>query len=230
MVDHGGSVREGRGALGGCAAQRDASLDGVKMYADRAPTAIRQLITDLLVVVWVYAWIRAAMWVHELIEQLAVPGQQLEHAGTGLADNLADAGSKIGQVPVVGDDLTSPFTNAADAARSLAGVGQQQQDIVADLALAIAVGLPVFPLGLVILVWLPLRVRFIRRAGAAVAMRTSPAGRDLLALRALTNQPLRELTRIHPDVTQAWRRGEDATVDALATLELRSLGLHPTGR
>ena len=199
----------------------------MKIYADRAPTAIRQLVTDLLVVVWVYSWIRAAMWVHDLIEQLAVPGQKLDSAGTGIADNLADVGGKIDRVPVVGDDLTGPFTAAADAARSLAGVGQQQQDVVADLALAIAVGLLVLPLGLVLLVWLPLRVRFVRRAGAAAALRTSPAGRDLLALRALANRPLRELARIHPDVAEGWRRGEDSAVDALAELELRSLGLRP---
>jgi hypothetical protein len=91
------------------------------------------------------------------------------------------------------------------------------------------VGLLVFPLGLVLLVWLPLRVRFIRRAGAAAALRASPAGRDLLALRALAKQPLPELTRIHPDVAEAWRRGDDSTVDALAALELRSLGLRPAG-
>lgn len=199
----------------------------MKIYADRAPTAIRQLVTDLLVIAWVYGSIRAAMWVHDLIEKLAVPGQKLEGAGTGIADNLADVGGKIGRVPVVGDDLTGPFRNAAGAARSLAGVGQQQQDVVDDLALAVVVGLLAFALGLVLFVWLPLRVRFIRRAGAAVALRTSPAGRDLLALRALANQPLRELTRIHPDVAEAWRRGEDATVNTLAALELRSLGLHP---
>jgi len=206
------------------------TLYGVKMYADRTPTAIRQIVTDMLVVAWAYAWIRAAMWVHDLILKLAVPGQKLDSAGTGIADNLADVGGKIGRVPVVGDELTSPFTGAADAARSLAGVGQQQQDVAADLALAMTVGLLVFPLGLVLLVWLPLRVRYARRAGAAATLRHSAAGRDLLALRALTNQPLRELTRIDPDAAQAWRRGDSSTVDALATLELRSLGLRPQTR
>jgi hypothetical protein len=51
------------------------------------------------------------------------------------------------------------------------------------------------------------------------------AGRDLLALRALVSQPLERLTRIDPDVAEAWRRGEGATVDALAAQELRRLGL-----
>jgi hypothetical protein len=197
----------------------------VKIYADRVPTAVRQLVTDLLVVAWVYASIRAAMWVYDLIEKLAVPGQKLEGAGTGIADNLSDVSGKVGRVPVVGDDLTEPFESAANAARSLADAGQGQQDVVADLALALSLGLLVFPLGLVLFVWLPLRVRWMRRAGAAATLRDAPAGRDLLALRALANQPLRKLTRIDPDVAEAWRRGDDDVVDALASLELRALGL-----
>jgi hypothetical protein len=61
----------------------------VKLYADRLPVAIRQLLTDLLVVLWVYAWIRAGRWVHDLVLKLGVPGQKLEGAGNGMADNLA---------------------------------------------------------------------------------------------------------------------------------------------
>ncbi|MEO3744864.1 hypothetical protein [Plantactinospora sp. B5E13] len=200
----------------------------MRIYADRVPTAARQLLTDLLVVVWVYLWIRAAMWLHDLVQRLAVPGQKLEGAGGGLADNLADAGGKVGRVPVVGDELTAPFERAADAARAMADAGRDQQELVGDLALALSLALLVFPLGLVLFGWLPLRLRWMRRAAAARALRSAPAGRDLLALRALATQPLGRLTRIDPDVAQAWRRGDDATVEALAALELRTLGLRPT--
>ncbi len=201
------------------------TLSGVKIYADRFPTAVRQFLTDLLVVVWVYAAIRFAMWLHDLVEKLAVPGQKLEGAGGGLADNLADAGGKVGRVPIVGDELTAPFTRAADAARSVAEAGRDQQELVGQLALGLTVAVLVFPLGLVLFGWLPLRLRWMRRAGAAKALAGAPAGRDLLALRALAGQPLSKLTRIAPDVAEAWRRGDDATVDALAALELRELGL-----
>ncbi|MFC0034067.1 hypothetical protein ACFFMM_31535 [Micromonospora chaiyaphumensis] len=201
----------------------------MKIYADRFPTALRQLLTDLLVVVWVYAAIRFALWVHDLVEKLAVPGQKLEGAGGGLADNLADAGGKVGRVPLVGDELTAPFTKAAEAARAVAEAGRDQQELVGQLALALAVAALVFPLGLVLFGWLPLRVRWMRRAGAAKALAAAPAGRDLLALRALAGQPLAKLNRIAPDVAEAWRRGDDETVDALAALELRGLGLR-TGR
>jgi hypothetical protein len=197
----------------------------VRIYADRYPTFLRQVLTDLLVVAWVYVWIRAALWLHDQVEKLGVPGAKLEGAGTGLADNLADAGGKVGRVPIVGDELTAPFEKAAEAARSLAEAGRDQQDLVGNLALALALITLVFPIGLVLLGWLPLRIRWIRRASAAASLRSAEAGRDLLALRALATQPLRKLNRIGPDVVDAWRRSDASTVDALASLELKALGL-----
>ena len=197
----------------------------MKIYAERFPTAVRQLLTDLFVVAVVYLSIRAAMWVHDLVQKLAVPGQKLEGAGSGLADNLADAGRKVRRVPVVGDDLTVPFDKAADAARAVADAGREQQNIIGDLALVVSLAVLIVPLALVLLGWLPLRLRWIRRATAAAGLRAAPAGRDLLALRALATQPLGRLTRIDRDVAEAWRRGDPSTVDALATLELDNLGL-----
>jgi hypothetical protein len=200
------------------------------MYADRLPVAIRQLITDIAVVIWVYAWIRVGIWLHGTVLKLGVPGQKLESAGNGIANNLADAGGKVGRVPLVGDQLTKPFTGAADAARSLADAGRQQQEVVGNLALVLTVlGLAV-PLGLVLFVWLPLRLRWMRRAGVASAVRDDPAGRDLLALRALATRPLNQLAALGPDIAQSWRAGDASTVDALAALELRDLGLRPAGR
>ncbi|MBW6436604.1 hypothetical protein KZ829_22945 [Actinoplanes hulinensis] len=197
----------------------------MKPYADRFPVALRQLVTDVLVVLWVYLWIRVALWINDVVERLAVPGQKLESAGSGIADNLADASGKVGRVPVVGDDLTRPFTGAADAARAIADAGHEQQEIVGRLALILPLVAVAVPLALVLFLWLPLRLRWMRRAGIAAAVRDDAAGRDLLALRALAGRPLGELTRLGPDIAQSWRAGDAAAVDALAELELRSLGL-----
>jgi hypothetical protein len=202
----------------------------VKLYADRVPVATRQLVTDVVVVLWVYLWIRAGLWVHDMVEKLAVPGAELENAGGGLAGNLADAGSKVGRVPLVGDQLVKPFTGAANAARSLADAGRQQQEIVGKLSVIVALAAVAVPLALVLLLWLPRRVRWVRRAGVAAAVRDAPAGRDLLALRALAGQPLNRLARLGPDIAQSWRNGEPSAVDALAELELRSLGLRQSRR
>ena len=200
------------------------------MYADRLPTAVRQLLTDLLVVFWVYAWIRAGMWINDMVEKLGVPGQKLQEAGTGIAGNLADIGGKVGRVPLVGDQLTKPFNGAADAARSLAEAGRAQQEVVGDVALIIALVVIGLPLAIVLFGWLPLRLRWIRRAGIAARVRSEPAGRDLLALRALASQPLNRLTALGPDIAQSWRNGDASAVDALAALELSGLGLRPARR
>jgi len=197
----------------------------VKLYADRVPAAVRQLLTDILVVLWVYAWVRAGLWVNDMVEKLAVPGAKLESAGGGIADNLSDAGSKVGGVPLVGDQLVKPFEGAASAARSLAEAGRQQQDIVDTLALVVALIAVAVPLALVLFGWLPLRLRWMRRAAVASAVRDQPAGRDLLALRALAGQPLNRLAKLGPDIAQSWRNGDAEAVDALAELELRRLGL-----
>ncbi|WP_244876140.1 hypothetical protein [Winogradskya consettensis] len=197
------------------------------MYADRLPTAVRQLLTDLLVVFWVYAWIRAGLWINDMVEKLGVPGQKLQDAGTGIAGNLNDISGKVGRVPLVGDDLTSPFKSAAGAAASIADAGRQQQEIIDNLALALSLLIIAVPLALVLFLWLPLRLRWMRRAGVAVKVRNEPAGKDLLALRALASRPLNELTKLGPDIAQSWRNGDAAAVDALAALELRDLGLKP---
>lgn len=197
----------------------------MRIYADRSSTAIRQIVTDLLVFAWVYASIRGAMWLHDLVCELAVPGQKLEDAGTALAGNLAEVGGEVRRVPVVGKDLTGPFDRAAEAARAFSGVGRDQQELVQRLALALAIAVLVFPLGVVLVGWLPLRLRWVRRATAARQLRAAPAGRDLLALRALASLPLRELTRVNPDAAAAWRRGDPETIEALAQRELRRLGL-----
>ena len=202
----------------------------MKLYAERLPTAIRQLLTDIVVVIWVYLWIRAGFWVHDLVEKLTVPGQKLQIAGGGIADNLADAGSKVNRVPLVGDQLVKPFNGAADAARAIADAGRQQQHIVDQMSVLLAVLAVSVPLALVIFLWLPLRLRWMRRAGVASAVRAEPAGRDLLALRALAGRPLNELTRLGPDIAQSWRNGDAEAVDALAALELKGLGLTASGR
>ncbi|GGL17602.1 hypothetical protein [Mangrovihabitans endophyticus] len=202
----------------------------MNLYADRLPVAIRQLLTDAIVVVWVYLWVRAGLWVHDMVLKLGVPGEKLQGAGNGIADNLSEAGGKVGRVPLVGGELTKPFAGAADAARSLADAGREQTEIVGDLALIVALAVVAVPLALVLFGWLPLRLRWMRRAGVARSVRDQPAGRDLLALRALASRPLDQLAALGPDIAQSWRAGDAAAVDALATLELKDLGLRPHGR
>jgi len=198
----------------------------MKLYADTPGRRGWQLVTDLFVVAWLWFWIWLATKLYGLVLKLGVPGQKLAGAGDGMADGLADAGSKVHRVPVAGDSLAGPFTKAADAARSLADAGREEQQVVHQLAWVLALLLLAVLVALVLLGWLPLRLRWIRRAGAAVGWRgAGGAGDDLLALRALATQPLRRLSAVDDDPVAAWRQGDPETVAALADLELRRLGL-----
>jgi hypothetical protein len=197
----------------------------VKLYAEAPVRRITQIVTDLLAITWAYVWVTLGMKLYDLIQKLGVPGQKLESAGNGLADNLKGAGDRVNDVPGVGGALSTPLRRASDAARALGSAGRDQQDAVGTLALALSVMLVVVPLALVILFWLPLRIRWMLRAGAAARLRVAATGLDLLALRALATQPLGKLTKIDPQIASAWRRGDPAAVEALARLELRGLGL-----
>jgi hypothetical protein len=197
----------------------------VKLYAEKPGPALRQLITDALVVLWVYVWVRLSMGLYDTIEKLAVPGQKLEGAGNRLAEQFRDAGGKVRRVPIAGDDLAGPFNRAGDAATEVADAGRQQQEIVHQVALVTSIALLVATLGVVALFWLPRRLRWIERASAAARIRGGAAGKDLLALRALATQPLEKLAALDPDIAAAWRRGDADAVDRLAKLELAGVGL-----
>ena len=70
-----------------------------------------------------------------------------------------------------------------------------------------------------------LRVRFFRRKWTVITLASTPAGEQLLALRALANRPLGKLAAVSMDPVGAWRRQDPAAVRGLAALELRSAGI-----
>ena len=172
-------------------------------------TALRQFLTDLLVVVWVYVWVRLGMRLFDLIQKLAVPGQKLEGAGNGLADNLKGAGDKIDGVPGVPDSVAAPFDSAATRPGRWPTRAASSRRSSTTWPGSSSVMLVAVPLALVVFVWLPLRIRWMRRAGSAAETRAAPtAGRDLLALRALATQPLGRLVKIDPEIAALWRKGD----------------------
>ena len=89
--------------------------------------------------------------------------------------------------------------------------------------LALAVAAP--PTLGVMVPWLVLRIRFLRRKLTVGALAATPAGAQLLALRALANRPLRRLTAVTADPVGAWRAGDPHAIHGLAAIELRSAGM-----
>jgi hypothetical protein len=202
----------------------------MKLYADSPVRRTRQMLGDMLLVLWVALWLKLAYVVHDATLALAAPGRKIEAAGGGLASRLRDAGSAVGDLPLVGDKVRSPFDGAGRAADQIADAGRAQVEAVQHLAFWLGITVGALPILLVVLVYLPLRWRFVREASAGQRFIDSSADLDLFALRAMSNQPLHRIARISPDPVRAWRDGDADVVRALAVLELQDTGLAPPGR
>jgi hypothetical protein len=197
----------------------------MKLYADLGTRRAGQLAGDLLLVVWVWVWARVGVAVHDAVDALGAVGQQVEEGGASLAGNLGEAARGAAAVPLVGDQLRAPFDAAAGAGRALAAAGRTQQEAVSDLALLLGWAIALVPIAVVVLFWVPRRVGFARRAGAARRHLASAGDLDLFALRAMTSQPMHRLARVGDDPVGGWRRGDAEVVRRLADLELRESGL-----
>lgn len=197
----------------------------MKFYADAPIRRTMQILGDVLLVVWVYAWVRTAVAVRDATLSLAEPGEQISAAGTGLADQLRDAGDRVGGLPLVGDEVRAPFDGAGGAADRLAAAGDAQVAAVETLAFWLSLAVWAVPVLLAVAIYLPLRWRFVREASAGRRFVDSSDDLDLFALRAMARQPLHRLARISDDPAGAWRRRDPQVVRQLAALELRDSGL-----
>ena len=201
------------------------TMPALKLYADSPARRLQQLLADAGLVVWIVAWVLLGRALHEVVLLLARPAQELSDGSAGLADRLRDAGSAVGDAPLIGDDLRAPLDGAGGAAEQMASAGAAQVEAVERLALGLAVTVAAVPVLLALAVHLTVRGRFVREASAAQRFVDSADDLDLFALRALANQPLHRIARISPDPAEAWRSRDPSVVRRLAELELRSTGL-----
>lgn len=197
----------------------------MKLYSDFAPRRTRQIIGDLLALAFIAAWVWLGVTVYQLVNALAVYGQQMEDAGAGFKETMTEVGETLGGIPLIGPGIRVPFDGASGAGGALEQAGQSQQEAVNQLALTLGIGIAALPIIMILVLWLIPRVRFVRRAGRAKALVSAGAGIDLLALRALANQKLTTITTVDADAMAAWRRGDDVVMRKLAALELKASGV-----
>jgi hypothetical protein len=203
----------------------------MRIYAQTPAHRTRQLVADLLLVGWLVLWCWVGVQVHDATLALAAPGEQVAESASGISGAMTDAGGVLGELPVVGEEARAPFDGASGAADRLAAAGRSQVAAVEQLADWLGVAVAAVPIAIAVVLHLPPRVRFARRATAGARLVDSAADLDLFALRALAHQPLHVLARISDDPARAWREGDREVTDRLAALELRAHGLGmPTGR
>jgi hypothetical protein len=200
----------------------------MRPYAERPIRLLLQLVADVAVVVWVWLCVQIAGVARDSVLQLQGPANTLTGAGDGIRGAFDDAARTAQQVPFVGQDLANALGAGTGAGESIATAGRDLARTVADVAFGVGVGIVVLGVVPVLLVWLPLRLRYALAASSAARVRGVDT--DLLALRALTRRPVRSLLRVSPDPAAAWRGNDREVVHALAALELRSLGMRPPRR
>ncbi|AXB43176.1 hypothetical protein [Amycolatopsis albispora] len=197
----------------------------MKLYADRPFRWCLQVLSDLFAVFVTGFATWLATEAHTQVMRLRAPGDGLIEAGAGLRGTFDSAADNADDLPLVGEALAGALHTGSDAGTRLSEAGQWQVAAVSDLAWWLAVVLIGLPVLFLLVTWLPLRVRFVRRATAGVRLRRlGEGGQDLLALRALVTQPLPRLAAAG-EVTDGWRTRDPEVIAELAGWELHRLGL-----
>ncbi|OPX09234.1 MULTISPECIES: hypothetical protein [Mycobacteriaceae] len=194
-------------------------------YATTPGRLLAQLTSDAVVVVWTIVWVLVGLAVHSAVSSIAAVGRQLNDGATGVSDNLNSAGDSTDDVPLIGEALSKPLRAASRAALDIAGAGHSLDSTATWLAVVLGLAVAAPPILFVALPWLVLRIRFFRRKWTALTLAATPAGEQLLALRALANRPLAKLAAVSIDPVGAWRRDDAIAIRGLANLELRSSGI-----
>ncbi|MFD3330040.1 hypothetical protein [Streptomyces sp. NPDC058701] len=201
----------------------------MRLYAQTPARRNRQVLGDLIALALMAAAVWFALAVRDAIMLLAEPGRKVETSGDSLAAALGDAGDAASDVPLVGGLLEKPLRSAADAGTGFADAGQSLQHTVDQVAALTTTALIVVPVAVVLLLWLPPRLRWIRRSATVRRLLDVPGGADLLALRALTG-PLGDLAALPAPAggfADAWRRGDRQVIADLSAVALRRAGLRP---
>jgi hypothetical protein len=194
-------------------------------YATTPGRLAAQLFSDFAIFLWSVIWLLVGTAVYDAISTIAEAGRQVEVGANGIAGNLASAGEGAQHIPVVGDAVSKPLASASAAALDIAGAGHSLDTTAGWLAVLLSLAVVAVPLLIVVIPWLFLRLRFFRRKWTVTGLAATPAGEQLLALRALTNRPPRKLAAISADPVGGWRHEDPATIQALAALELRAAGI-----
>ncbi|MEV6878937.1 hypothetical protein [Amycolatopsis sp. NPDC051128] len=197
----------------------------MQLYAERPIRRTAQLVSDLLALLLVVFAVWLGTSVYDEVTKLRAPGDGLVDAGTGLRGTFDSAASSADGIPLIGDALAKALRGGSAVGTKFADAGRWQIEAVESLAWWMAAIIIALPLLTLVVTWLPLRWHYTRRATAAAALRDlGDEGLDLLALRALTTQPLRRLAKSGRLAT-GWRERDRDVIKLLAGHELARNGL-----
>lgn len=194
-------------------------------YASTSWRTARQVTSDVFVLVWAVGWWLVSRAAHGAVAAIAGPARRTSDAAQKMAEDFRSAADSVGSVPGAGSSLRAPFDRAAESMLTVVASANEQVtaiERVADLVGVLTVAIPVL---IVVVFWLPVRLRFLVNARASRRYIDATADLDLFALRAMATQPMPVLAAISDDPVRAWRDGDRTVITALADVELRRAGL-----
>ena len=199
----------------------------MSFYARRPSQLLGQLTADLFMIAWIVLWWIAGRAASvRSMRSPPPPARPPRRPGSCPTRSGARRPGRPGARPR--SELRKPIDDAAGSLQSVITATDQQVATIERRPAARLAG--VLHPGLILLViWLPARVRFFRRARAAQRFLDAQADLDLFALRAMAAQPMHLLAKISDDPVQRWRQGDRQVINSLAALELRRSGLATTG-
>ena len=113
------------------------SVAAMGIYAKRPARMIGQLFGDGFVLLWTVGWAIIGIFVHRVIEILAVPARETARTATRLAENFREAAAEAAKVPVAGEQLRRPFDAASVTLGNLITSANDQVTSIERLALIV---------------------------------------------------------------------------------------------
>jgi hypothetical protein len=180
---------------------------------------------DAGVAAWVVVWIVLGVLVWHDIGAQAQLSDDVIKIGAAV-ESTGEALGVVGGLPLVGERIGEFADRIQSMGAEVQASGQDSRSGIERAAVIAGLGVGVLPAALVLLLYLPARLRWKRYTGAIAAAlpgaADDPAFDEYLARRAVAALPWGELRAITPDPWGDIGRGE---CRALADAELERLGL-----
>lgn len=196
----------------------------MSLYAPPSAKLVRQIVLDVVVLAWCVGWWLVARAVEGVVRSLADYPRGSADTARELQRRLGETADAAGQLPLAGSSLRAPLDSMAGTVGGMVTGSDELTGRLESLATVAGIALFVLPVVLVVPLWLWHRVRYMLDSRAAATLLAEGTGTELLALRALTGQPLRRLVTVSADPAGAWRRGDPVVIARLAELERRQRG------
>jgi hypothetical protein len=171
----------------------------MRFYPGTPQRFANRVVSDVLVVVAIVLLALLGLKVRDTVNSLVVVPQGVRETGSAVQSGFHDAGDAVGDVPIIGGELSDAFESAGEGSGGrVESLGQEGVDSIHRLADLL--GLLVFALpAVMVLAWyLPPRLALVRRLTAASEVlddQASPERRRLIAMRAAFALPYETLLR-----------------------------------